>query len=130
MNIFTGILSAAWWTQKATSVPIVAMVVVGLLTACLASAGAGLWWFWETAQTQERQTCALAQATAKNAAEDKLRQRLKASEDAGIRARNALVTEIQQARERAEELEVALAKMPKATICYPKDIARRLNNGR
>ena len=29
-----------------------------------------------------------------------------------------------------KELEVALAKVPTAQICYPKDIARRLNNGR
>ena len=130
MNIFTGILSAAWWTQRATSVPIVAMVVVGLLTACLASAGAGLWWLWDTAAHQERQACALAQATAKNEAEAAMQKRLRASEDAGVRARNALVAEIQQARERAEELEVALTQVPKATVCYPKDIARRLNNGR
>ena len=89
-----------------------------------------LWWLWDTAAHQERQACALAHATAKNDAEARLRERLKASEDADIRARNALVAEIQQARERAEELEVALAKTPKATICYPKEIARRLNHGR
>lgn len=127
MNFLTGILSAAWWTQKATSVPIVAMVVVGLLTACLASAGAGLWWLWDTAQTQERQACALAQANAKNAAEAELRTRLKASEDAGIRARNALVRELQAARERQEDLEIELAKAPKGAICYPKEVARKLN---
>lgn len=130
MNFLTGILTTAWWAQKASSVPIVAAIVVVGLTTCLASAGAGLWWLWDTAAHQERQACALAQATAKNEAEADLRKRLRASEDAGIRARNALVAEIQQARERAEELEIALASVPKAQICYPKDIARRLNNGR
>lgn len=130
MNIFTGILSAAWWTQKASSVPVVAAIVVIGLTACLASAGASLWWLWETAQTQERQACALAQATAKNAAEDEMRKRVRASEEIAARRRSEVIAELQQARERAEELEVALAQVPKTQICYPKDIARRLNNGR
>ena len=130
MNLFTGILSAAWWTQKATSVPIVALAVVGIISAALVSAAGGLWWLRDNAKEEERQACALAQATAKNDAEAELRKRVRAAEEAGVRNRNALVAEIQAARERAEELEVALAKVPTAQICYPKDIARRLNNGR
>lgn len=130
MNLFTGILSAAWWTQKATSVPIVAAVVVIGLTACMASAGAGLWWLWDTAGHLERQACALAQASAKNDAEAEMRKRVRASEEIAARRRSEVIAELQKERERNEELETALAKVPKAQICYPKDIARRLNNGR
>lgn len=130
MNLFTGILSAAWWTQKATSVPIMALAIVALLSTCVLSAAGGLWWLRDNAKAEERQACALAQATAKNDAEAELRKRVRAAEEAGVRNRNALVAEIQAARERAEELEVALTKVPKTQICYPKDIARRLNNGR
>lgn len=127
MNLFTGILSAAWWTQKATSVPIVALAVVGIISAALVSAAGGLWWLRDNAKEEERQACALAQANAKNDAEAALRKRVKAAEDAGIIARNALVAEIQAARERAEQLEIALASTPKTTVCYPKEVARRLN---
>lgn len=130
MNLFTGILSAAWWTQKATSVPIMALAIVALISAGVMSAAGGLWWLRDNAKAEERQACALAQATAKNDAEAELRKRVRAAEEAAVRNRNALVAEIQAARERAEELEVALATVPKTQICYPKDIARRLNNGR
>lgn len=127
MTWLTGILSAAWWTQKATSVPIVALAVAGIISACVVSAAGGLWWLRDNAKEEERQACALAQANAKNDAEAEIRKRVRAAEEAGIRNRNALVAEIQAARERAEQLEVALATVPKTTICYPKDIARRLN---
>lgn len=127
MTWITGLLSAAWWTQKATSVPIMALAIVALLSTCVLSACSGLWWLRDNAKAEERQACALAQVTAQNDAEAKMRARAKAAENAGIVARNALVAEIQAARERAEQLEIALAGTPKTTICYPKDIARRLN---
>lgn len=127
MTFLSGILSAAWWTQKATSVPIMALAIVGIITAALMSAAGGLWWLRENAAEEARQACALAQERAKNTVEAQMRARVKAAEDAGVRHRNALVAEIQQARERAEELEVALAAMPKSTVCYPKEIARKLN---
>ncbi len=127
MTFLSGILSAAWWTQKVTSVPIMALAIVGVISAVLVSAAGGLWWLRENAAEEARQACALAQERAKNKAEEQLRARVKAAEDAGVRHRNALVAEIQQARERAEELEVALANVPKSSVCYPKEIARKLN---
>lgn len=127
MTFLTGILSAGWWTQKATSVPIMALAIVAVLSTGLLSACGGLWWLRDNAKAEERQACALAQANAKNDAEAALRKRVKAAEDAGIIARNALVAEIQAARERAEQLEIALASTPKTTVCYPKEVARRLN---
>ena len=120
------LLSWAWWAQQAASVPAVAGVIaVSVALAIAGLLGAAVWLRSEGASA-ERARCTAEWATAKVAADKEMAARVRESEERSARYRGALLEELENARIRAEELELALLKQPKS-ICYPKDIARRLN---
>lgn len=120
------LFSWVWWTQQAASVPAIAGVIAASLAIGIMSLiGAAVWLRHEGA-TAERAKCTAEWATAKIEADKEFAARARASEERSARYRRELIEELENQRIRTEELEIALLAQPK-TICYPKDIARRLN---
>lgn len=120
------LFSLAWWTQRLSSVPIMAAVVVGGAAVVMVTIAAGIHSIKSDARSAERAQCTAEWALAKTKADGEVAERIRASEAAADKNRRELLTEIDKQRQRMKELDDALATKP-ATVCYPKDIARRLN---
>ena len=120
------LLSLAWWTQRLSSVPIMAAVVVGGAAVVMVTIAAGIHSIKSDARSAERAQCTAEWATAKTKADDEFAARIRASEAIASQRRRELLDELSEQRIRMDELDIALASRP-ASICYPKDIARRLN---
>ncbi len=102
-----------------------AVIVIGI--------GAGLWWMRHDARMDERAAWEAKLRIARLQALERLQSRQRASEAVGqARAREA-AQEQERARARIAELEWLLATRPpqpaggRRTVCYPKEIARKLN---
>lgn len=123
------LLSWAWWAQQASSVPLLAGALVAVITLAITSLVGGAIWLHHEGAAGARAQCVAEWATAKNRSDAQAAERVRQSEDVAARRRRELLDELNEQRLRMEELEIALASRPKA-VCFPKDIARRLNDGR
>ena len=116
-------LSLAWWAQKLSGIAAQALAVVAVVCAVIG----GLAWLRHDAVLQERAVAAVNMERARTAQLLILRRRERDALAVGARAEKDLVRELDALGALNNDLELKLAARPSRVVCYPKDVAKVLN---
>ncbi len=123
------LLSSAWWLSKLSGIAAQAIyIVIGIAVVI-----GGLAWLRHDAVLQERAAAAVRMEKARTAQLLILRRKEKDAAEVGARAEQYLLRELDAYRTINGNLEKQLADRPSQcnstgrVVCYPKNVARTLN---